>query len=128
MTSIEEDIISHFTANPILSPLIGGNRLYTRMPDSPVFPLVVYSVVSAARTRDHDGDASVARPRIQFTTFGKNKFDVINVTAGVMVAANTFPGGGAEIYGPMDAPYNATTKLFQRMCDVLLWDTYPLPS
>lgn len=104
-----------------------GTRVYPdTWPSTATFPLLVWQSFGGPRDRTHSGDSALARIRFQFTGYGPNKSDLMDLIYAVMAAADAFEEGGPQISGPVD-DYNPTTKLYQRSCDILVWDKNQLP-
>jgi len=101
MATIEEALYTLVTGRPLIGDII-GTRLYPlRLPQNPVYPAMVYQLVSARWPMAHDGPADMGFPRVQFDCYAAS-YGVTKILAKTLRREiNGFVGtaAGVEITG-----------------------------
>lgn len=118
--SHEESIKTRLDAHSGLSALV-SSRTYTRIPQDPTYPLVVYQRVDTNVLSDMAGGGYKENPRFQFDVVGASRSAVRGVVeqlVDAMVNASTYK---AVFLSSWDLPYEEDEGLYRTAADFSVW-------
>lgn len=73
--SIEADMVTYILTRTAITDIIGTSTAariyYQKMPQTATLPAIVYNRISSPRSRTHDGDSNLSKPRIQYSIWAE---------------------------------------------------------
>lgn len=138
MSDIEQAVEEMVAAALPLLLLIGDPpRIHhKRLPQNAPLPAVVYQLVSDPSVNSHDGPSGLARARVQFDCWGRNKSEMWDVARALRISLpgirGTFGGmaihGGLKLSEQTDASPDLTGSMRRRIIDVAFWHEEEVPA
>ena len=98
--SIETDMVTYILTLTSITDLIGGRIYYQKLPDDPTLPAIVYNRISGPRSRTHDGDSNLSKPRIQYSIWAETDTSVMALADAFENEFKSFSGtaGSSTVY------------------------------
>lgn len=136
MTTIEEALFAHLTANAGVTALVSTRVYPVQMPQNPTLPAIVYNRISGERVQHMQGSSGLASPRIQFDCFAKTYAVAKAVAEALRLAIEGFSGTMGGVNGPdvnscllqSDSDgYEDDLEVYWVSVDYIVWHTEPKP-
>lgn len=98
--SIEADMKTYILTLTSITDIIGARIYYQKLPEDPILPAIVYNRISSTRSRTHDGDSDLSKPRIQYSIWGSTPINVMALADAFEDEFKSFSGtaGSSTVY------------------------------
>jgi len=98
--SIEADMVTYILTLTSITDIIGARIYYQKLPEVPTLPAIVYNRISSPRSRTHDGDSNLSKPRIQYSCWGETPENVMSLADAFEDEFKSFSGtaGSSTVY------------------------------
>lgn len=102
--SIEVDMVTYIKTLTAVTDIIGTGSsariYYQKLPNDPTLPAIVYNRISSPRSRTHDGDSNLSKPRIQYSIWAETDTGVMALADAFENEFKSFSGtaGSSKVY------------------------------
>lgn len=98
--SIEADMVTYILTLTSITDIIAARIYYQKLPEFPTLPAIVYNRISGPRSRTHDGDSNLSKPRIQYSIWAESDTSVMALADAFEDEFKSFSGtaGSSTVY------------------------------
>ena len=98
--SIEADMVTYILTRTAITDIIATRIYYQKLPEFPTLPAIVYNRISSLRSRTHDGDSNLSKPRIQYSIWADTDTAVMALADAFEDEFKSFSGtaGSSTVY------------------------------
>lgn len=123
--SVESDIRTFLVSKAALTALVSTRIYGIFMPEDPVYPNILYTLISRDPASVMDGAATLVRDRWTFEIRAATYGEVIDVEEQLRAALDSAvrpTDGFVSIFlDTVDVSYEFTIEKFRRVCDYAIW-------
>lgn len=123
--SVESDVRTFLLSKAALTALVSTRIYGIFMPEDPVYPNIIYTLISRNPASVMDGEATLVRDRWTFEIRAATYAEVVDIESELRTALNSAvrqTNGFVCIFlDTVDVSYEFTIEKFRRVVDYAIW-------